>query len=332
MKHIFYVHSHTTYLTAVGTITLLNLNAGDVIFITARKYQIPADAYAPAKVMDWTVLFEQAMSSKFRFWKLNQLLLTADADIAAQIGQKYIAYVPHSGVFTVQVLITNKNCEGFHFIEEGSNCYSRNLQIKHFNARNFTKEFYSAIFYKSRYWETDFAFSKISKRNIKTETFGISKNSFSYLPVKHNVVTWPQLAYNVDLTFTNPFFIFEGAVEMDYLGYDTYLSAINEAVKAKGKPVNYVKFHPAQTAENKQAILNVFEQHGFKYVELPGNIPFEALITSNKGLDIVGFGSSLLIYAKLTNHHVSCFENLLMADPKYKNYKSRFDYDIESIN
>lgn len=63
----------------------------------------------------------------------------------------------------------------------------------------------------------------------------------------------------------------------------------------------YIKHHPAQI--NTSSLTAFFKKKGIKIREIPPNMAVELFLVHSDDLLVVGFYSSLLLYAKLLGHH-----------------------------
>ncbi|MEN2400554.1 polysialyltransferase family glycosyltransferase [Flavobacterium sp. MC2016-06] len=331
MKYLFYAHTHTLFLTALGVVNYLKLKPEDVIFLYTRNYANKS-IKIPYKEIDLSDIFSDSMKNgeEFYFWKLNKLVTKVDDLIAEEISEDYIAYLPHVGVFLPQVLATNKYCKGIRFVEEGLNCYSSSLGIRKNTWREFLKRLYSfGVNSYKRYWFSDSPFFHefLKKRyNLPTELFGISFNSFFSLNEKKHVVKWPNIQTGFSLDASNPIYIFEAAIEQKFASKDVYLGAVRIMIIETAKYNNYIKFHPGQSEENKNTIRQYFLERNLSITELPFTVPFELIMVEYPMLEIIGFNSSLLLYGKLFNHKVVSYDSLLMNDSLYIHYKKTVDY------
>jgi hypothetical protein len=333
MKHVFYAHSHTIFLTALGTVDYLKLNSEDVIFIYTRNYRNKSIAI-PYKEIDLSAVFSDSMKNGevFYFWKLNKLVKKVDNLIAKEVSGDYLAYLPHVGVFLPQVIATNKYCKGIRFVEEGINCYSSSLGVRKKTLREFLKRLYSfVVSYYYRYWFSDspFFYEFLKRRlHLSTELFGISPNSFNSLNEKKHIVKWPNIHTGFSLDVSNPIYIFEASIEQKFVSKEVYLDAVKIMISETARLENYIKFHPAQAEENKNIIRKYFLDRNLSIKELSLTIPFELVMVENDRLEIIGFNSSLLAYGKLFNHRVISYDSLLMNDSLYIHYKKTVDYKL----
>ncbi|GAB2642894.1 hypothetical protein GCM10027035_41150 [Emticicia sediminis] len=321
------------FLTALGTVEYLKLKEEDIVFLYTRNYKSTIIPISFTQI-DFSDIFADSMKrgEEFFFWKLNKLIDQVDKRISSVVPNEYIAYLPHVGVFLPQVIATNLHCTGIRLIEEGIGCYSLSIGERTSSLREITKRFLSFIVNQyRRYWFTDqpFYHKFLLKRLLyETETFGLSLDTYKSLSYKKNIIKWPNIKTNVNLDKSFPIFIFEAAIEQKFVSEPKYFSSVKIMIDQASQATNYVKYHPFQSENNKQTIRGYFKAKNVELIELPTDTPFELILLQFKNLNVFGFGSSLLLYAKNLGHQVQLFEYLLIDDPLYFRYKQLVDYKI----
>jgi len=90
--------------------------------------------------------------------------------------------------------------------------------------------------------------------------------------------------------------------------------------------MNYFKFHPFQSAENREYITSLFTKRGLQFKELPMEFPFEVYLSSYKHMTVLGFKSSLLVFAKQLGHNTVSLENELLANSaRYSHWRQNVE-------
>jgi hypothetical protein len=155
------------------------------------------------------------------------------------------------------------------------------------------------------------------------KVFAIDRCFFGNNSNNYNIIKWPifELSYKLETKW--PIFVYEGAVELGLIEYNYYIDAVKEQIERYSQEKNYIKFHPMQSNKERKHIENLFIEENKEVVVLPMDIPFELFITSNKDLNIYGFGSSLLFFSKTYGHNVISDEKNLLISNKYKWYYSK---------
>ena len=324
MKHIFFAHSHTLTLCSIGTINYLNLNHKDCIFLCTRNYIIP-EGLIDCKVIDASQVYNEYNK------ELSGTLLQNFKDIRRfdkylkewTEGDEYNFYPPHmSGIF--MLIASNKKCKRVSFVQEGAYTIP-GMFIKHLSLGQKTRRWLSSLkhygcFRKYVYglWYID---GCLPFQN-KIDLYATSKSYFQYMPQKKTVnhqISWPKYNKKLHLKYPDaPIFVFDGFVNNGVVDKDTYMSACKRIINENHNELNYIKFHPAQVQEERDRIMSLFFELGVKTEIFPETTPFEFYITNCNNLTIIGFSSSLLIYAKDAGHKVIARSSWLLDSPLYK--------------
>lgn len=330
MIHLFYIHSHTTFLSTLATIKLLNLSVSEVVFAISRNYKINNEKmFPPYKTIDFSNQFTYLMSNKYHVRRALKKTEEIDSVINDQIGANYLAYLPHIGVFMTQIIASHTLCLEVNFIEEGSVCYSKRMQAKKGFLKNDLKYLISKLLIPSkRFWLTDLIFNDLyGNLNINC-TFGISLKTFEFLPYKKNIIQWQKLGLSFEINEKFPIYIFDALIEMNFVEPQLYWSAVKQMIQESARECNYIKFHPYQSSENKNSIKSLFETQKVIYIELAQNVIIEDVIVNKENLTFNGFSSSILLYAKINNHKVNSYEKILQNDKKYRGFRKLYDFEL----
>lgn len=136
MKHIFYVHSHITFLVAKQYIFDQGIAADDCLFFTARNYHItkeytsqfrniinyPNDLFGPTEkpLSPFYNILNRTQGIK-RFEKLIRKLC-AEED--------FIFYTFSTFSHLCCIITTMSSCKGYYIIEEGSSAYQDSNMVE----------------------------------------------------------------------------------------------------------------------------------------------------------------------------------------------------------
>lgn len=302
MKHIFWVHSHITFLVSDLVIKHLNIQPNDLIFITGRSYKIPEKSkeYLYSLIID-----------------LNRL----DEPELINFKEKFELYIPQTRLEGIKTILKIDNCIKYNIIEEGLLAYSYyELPPKIL--------YYKILTYlgkKKRMRKLDYIHPKFKK------AYCINKKAFKGLVYNKVVLS---LNLKNDRNINNHYFnekcnviVFDGLVSY----HDVTLTEILELLKiiigfirkTNTKKVFY-KFHPVQVLEkNKKEVLeikNIFlETLDIEFIELPQQVILEELIFKNNKVNIFNFVSSVGFYANLAGNKVYSVSDRLkqVKLPKY---------------
>lgn len=326
MKHVFLIHSHTVFLTTMGVINKLNLNSENVVFIYFRNYTnslIPIN-YKVIRMDDEYTQMNKLSAIKF---KENRVFINKiDEIVEEKIADNFIVYGSHAGSHFIQTFITNKKCVQFNYIQEGALAFGTLCSYK----KNLKSIFYDIVnlfvfpINEKRIWCNYRWIVRMDVIKGKTtpKCYAISENIFKSLPFETTIVQWPKFNPNIDLNVSFPFFIMEASIEHHMVEKENYFSCLEEMIKENAIENNYIKFHPFQSKEHRAEIIALFEKNNCHVKELPDSVPFELILSYYKDLLILGFRSSLLVYAKQLGHRVISKENdLRKLSIKYNNVR-----------
>lgn len=311
MKHVFIINSHTTFLTSMGVIAYLGLNDDDVIFIYIRNYKNTI-TQIPYKTIDATKL---ALSYIDITSNYDTIIRTTDSFINQEIGTRYNLYVPHFWHYFFQVLYTHPFCRRVSYVQEGGPAY-RNLYEKQVSLLERFRMFIWLAVRRKRTFECKWYKRGIIFKQRKLDSFAINNTYFKHLPSENHIVEWPSQKVDIALVRNNPIFIFDGYVTNGIVEKDVYLSLCHEIVSEQASSHNYVKFHPAQTDEERKTILRYFSEIGCMAEIMSDEIPMEFIIIQFKKMKYIGFTSSLLYYAHDYGHEVISYETKLLSSSK----------------
>lgn len=325
MKHVFFAHSHTLTLCSLGTIEYLNLPHKDCIFLCTRNYDMP-DGLTDCSIVYFNDLFNE-FNRDLPGSILNNIKDIDRFDKALMSitsNDKYCFYTPHlfGGIYTL--IASHKKCRKVSFVQEGAYCVAG----KFINYQNvFQKIFRFFLSFKRtgtfrQYacsgWYTDgcLPFQK------KIDLYATTENFFQYMPREkcvYHKISWPQ--YSGDLFIEHPLspiFIFDGYVKNGVVDRDIYMTACKRLIEENYSEHNYVKFHPAQSLEERKGIIAIFESLHVHWEQFTESKPFEFYIAGCKNLKVVGFASSLMYFAKDAGHSVIARTSWLLNSPLFK--------------
>ena len=325
---MFVIHSHTSFLTAMGTIDFLNLKEDEVGIAWSRNYHnILYDRNYKSEDINWTA--EYPFIKKMFHHRADFRRIDAQIENLTG-GDEYILYAPHPTASQFELLLTNKKCVGFNYIQEGA-LVLKGLFTKRKRSLSYKiKDRILRLIYNNRLFGARLTWDvpPFKKLNKEPECFAISDDIFDGSNYKQNIIKWP--AYQIPEEFTinpeNPCFITESFIEKDVVDKDVYLGLYKDLINAKGKDFNYIKFHPAQWEETKKEIIELFENEGKKVKVLPDNFPFEVYLSSYKNMTVCGFRSSLVVFAGQLGHESYSLENKLrLLSAKYDRWRENME-------
>lgn len=307
MKHVFVINSHTTFLTSMGTVDLLDLKADDVIFIYIRNYSNSV-CFVPFKACECTNLFNSCSRITENY---PEKVSTIDKFISKEIKGKYNLYVPHLWHWFFQLLYTNKNCKRVSYIQEGGPAQTK-VYVNDVPFLECIKSFIRLAILKQRIFESKWYIKGSIYKQWHLDSYATNDIYFKMLPSRNHIVKWPKIKLDIAINNEAPIFIFDGFITNGYVEPYIYLKCCKEIIKKHSKRNNYVKFHPAQKEEEREIIISYFEEIGAIVETMRDEIPTEYVILQFSNLTFVGFMSSLLYYAHDFGHKVVCCEDLII--------------------
>ena len=330
MKHIFFAHSHTLVLCSLGTIKYLNLDHKDCVFLCTRNYIMPR-GLTDIRLIDANLAYD-----KFEKYKYGSLLENRKAlkEYDKYVdewtdGEEFMYYPPHLWGCIFFMMSTHKRCKRVSFVQEGAYTvegyfYTNRKIISIIRGwLSSIRHFGNMRVYPCNGWYVDGCLRFQKEINV----YATNDTFFRYMPQKvthTHIIKWPE--YIGDLLIidsSTPIFVFDGYVTNGIVDKDVYLSCCLRIIKENYKEHNYIKFHPAQSISEREFIINTFNEIGVGYTIFPEDIPFEFYISSGMKLSIVGFGSSLLYFAKDAGHNVIARSTWLLDSEKFRRQVDR---------
>lgn len=331
MKNLFVINSHTTCLSALGTITYLNLNANNVVFVYVRNYKNYL-IDLPYHSLNLSVEYDSCMSKPYQLRKYKNMIRFVDEKINNLCkDEEFLMYAPSPGGHRLfQIILSNSKCIGMNYLQEGALIFDRLLLH---SSLPWKYQLYDSVLnflYQHRIWASYYSWQMpdfLVDKKKTPESFAISIDIFSKLPYTNNVIKWPVFSitnpeFQIDSQY--PCFIFESSIEMKVIEREIYMKYSQLLIEEKAEMLNYIKFHPAQSEENKNEIRSYFKKQNLEYKELSMEIPFEMYISTYANMKVYGFNSSLLIFAKQLGHQTYSLESeLLKRSEKYKQWRQK---------
>lgn len=324
MKHVFIINSHTTYLTSIGVIDLLNFSKDEVLLVLVRNYK--NDLMRDYKRIDASNLSletEKVFDKKYNCFFIKHIVNQVDSFISNVIDGDFHLYAPHLSHPFWQIAYTSNLCLGFSYIQEGCLPF-KTAYVNKAPLLAHLKNIYMKYISKGRVWCYRPWFLREEIIDIeKINSYSIDNKFFKYLPVQNIIVKWPvPLAIpNCCFKDNHKIFIFDAFVKNHVMELKDYLSQCEKLIDKEAAQNNYLKFHPGQSSEERNQIIRYFENKRLSFEILDNNIPFEYIIMTQRSLSLTGYGSSLLFLAYRYHHNVTCYDDELLVYPLYQAYK-----------
>ena len=325
MKHVFVINSHTTYLTAMGTIDYLKLEVSSIIILLVRNYKntYMRKDYRILDASDLSYKSEKAFASRnLRRKDKVEMIKIIDEFIIDNIGETFHLYAPHLAHPLWVVLYTNKACCHFSYIQEALAPFTNR-----FVTRTPLLGFFENIYYdmlthgRMWYYRPWYLHSRI-RIDIKMDAYARNEKFFKNLPLKTSIIDWPLPEQDISLSFEedHKIFIYDAHVVHHIMKSDDYIMMCKKLIETQAATYNYLKFHPGQSIEETNIIKEYFKSKNLNFLVIDNAIPFEYIIMTKKNLKLTGYGSTLLFLAYDYGHKVYCYDKELLQFKSFKKY------------
>lgn len=331
MKHLFYVHSHITFLVSKQYVFDQGINPDDCLFFCTRGYryndeysqifrngcQYPKDIFANE---NFDIL------PRFNFIKGYHNIHLLENFINDKFNNdSFVFYTFNTSSHVHSVIATMKKCLGYYIIEEGLSAYTEINKlpqlykgVKKIVFKHILQPIFPRFFILK-----DHIFSSSSKYYLGT--IAILPEAFNPLPPKHLLVTNPfseislGFAPTVVISIDSAFEIYQ--VPLDAIA--TVFQKIKDNIALKENIVVAAKFHPyyyihTENKEKFQAVLKTV--FGELFRELPMDAILEDVLNTYHS-DFYSLWSSIGIYAQRNGCKCYSFAHFLNEKIQNKEYQ-----------
>ncbi len=316
MKHVFFIHSHTSFLVAMGILDAIKVSERDVLFLTARNYRTRI-VEVPYRMVDIEHILRLPKSYHFSIFKQKSYIKAIDQFIAAHVQGDYYAYIPHVASYGFQVIASNKHCRCVNLCQESAySFFQKERPTYKLYGRRILLSLTNRIWAQTNWYPPQWMYNL--EGGVKT--WAVNGDYFAPLKrAEQHVIRLPKFKLNVKINEEIPIFLFEAAVDQHSIEEGVYLDGCRALIEKYGEDTNYVKFHPAQTEGSRLKILKLYGQR--KVEILSDDIPFEMIIAQCSHLKIYGFHTSLIKFAKEAGHQVVSYEKYLIdRSVRFRNF------------
>lgn len=315
MKHVFFIHSHITWLVSLGVIRHRALDASDVLLVCTRGYVPPEPGLATMVFPDrrWVITW------RLRQWWRQQRDLARFVDAVAG-GREFAWYLPHTAFPFFRAFARHRLCRGFHLIEEGMAAYHRPEAID---------RILSKVVSSRRGWRGWIARALVK---IRPPVFADPRYIAAYASTDE---AFPGYARRERIRIEGPapagageietVLVFDGVLEAQMADEAPLHACLQELVARlaeDGRRTVHYKLSPQQYIDQrysprlKQAVHG--NPYGIQFVELPANYSLELLAIAGRA-DFFVFLSSVGIYAAEAGCRVySMSRRLAELDGRYR--------------
>lgn len=342
MKHIFVVHSHITYLAALGVIEHEGLPLSDCVLVS------PSYQRAEPVTVQIVPYLSGLRANRFSIGCYLRPIQRIDRVISRLTnGERYTLYFSVT-LPLVRVLLTNVLCTDFHIIEEGVSAYVSWFDLPTmttysragFRARGLVSRLRDTILpllrgYTSRLQALPIFYNAYQHPDRKF--YGFSDSSYVQLAVGHRVkLSFESIvrrfdfsAVGVDLSGAT---IWLGdcvdSSQSDGVRYFEALEQgfINHILSNRSTARVFVKFHYRESLASRNATLELFARHGVDVEVIHDTVIMEIALLSCAGAKLYGTYSSLLLYAAFIGHKAYSVDRFYTAGVLDNRISSFWDY------
>lgn len=343
MTHVFQIHSPLTYAGAVHYISVKNLALEDCLFLCWRGAEGLIDIDVEHCIYSYAIEnIDFAHELSFKIKEVEKIKASQEkvkrfkSWFNSIIKNEFIYYVPHLSYIRDRLIVKQKECKGYYFLEEGLGVYNPLIhqeRVDKYNERgvNIIKnKLKSHLIFGCDVAINEGVYFVYDKF---LGAIGYTENAFFDFP-KKQIIGLPfkekQPNAEVEHLFVFDNFINDQSVQTK-LYFDVIHMLFSRLNEEKVKTIHY-KIHPAIKNDVfhlnylKDEINHAEETTSVNFKELDIQQSIEELAISNRGnITVYGVYSASLFYANecgastylLTNH-------LMQLDPLFNNYINKY--------
>ena len=331
MKHIFIVHSHITYLSALGVVMTEKIAPTEVL-ILSESYNFPD---APIPICQTKKL---AITGKFVFTPYKRM----DKIIKESIGEApFIAYIP---VFHYmgKYLMTHPQCTKFNFTEEGFAAYYDFFSYKLYSAyaigpfrfsrglsglKQRLRPVLNAIKGHTPKIEAIPTFYGAYAADPNVTFYGFHELSYYLTADKvvvnlRDVFTHYRMKAKHNLTGSHIWIGNPDILSKCNIAVEEYIEAIRSGcvpkLRSEGVTKISIKHHYRELPRQRKLITEMFFNEGFEVEELSDDTILELELANATNCKLYGVMSSLQVYGVILGHESFSIANHI------KNYSIYF--------
>ncbi|QFZ54432.1 hypothetical protein FEZ18_06300 [Oceanihabitans sp. IOP_32] len=320
--HVFYIHSHITFVIAQLFILEYNLSKNKIRYITSRGYKLKSneDSYDMTEFYNYL----ETESRLNKVFKLKEKIEHLDNGIKLLTDNKpFCAYLPQFNHSLFQIIGTHDLCESLVLVEEGITAYKLDKEL-YKSTKIKCSQFLSKLISK-RFLLKNKHYQPYPKDKFKY-AICINKDCFPFIEEKKVLKINSQIVTNYNNTIENGnvVFVLDSFKERTKISEEEYLMIIKETLKLLKTYDNqlFIKFHPEQNELIRKKTLSfVINNFGFDSITcLKDSCILEFEFLKSKNLTVIGMHTSLLYYAKRFDHHVLSGIKLTSGIPEIDTY------------
>lgn len=329
MKHVFITHSNVTKIVIESIISDLKLLKEEVVIISFRNNVI--EGY---KNIDLESFREQSKhlfegGGKRKLLQIPIIYTTLHKiDALLSIKTNFKLYTPQLYNSFFQIIATHKHCKKINIIEEGMSSYLRKGTPQ---SPSYKLLLFNKLIYRNRLLSprSFFGVERFQKEE-EAMYYILSKQSFNWLSNRKIVHI-----EGVEKIIPDGAVIFipDGLVEFNKTTKEDYFRIIKCFIRDnKHNKKVFTKFHPQQSLEIKEMIINEFGKH-FQLIIIEPDVIMEKqfLVKRQEKLQLFGCFSSLLFYGQMAGQDTFSYINELKMDKTKSLYLKNQIISLEKI-
>lgn len=307
MKHLFYVHSHITFLVSKQYVFDKRIDPDDCLLLCSRNY-VPCYEYQqlfknirkyPQEVFDSRKEDLSLLKNFFNGFIGMHFLEDFIANYCQQ--DEFLFYTFSTNSHMCSIIVTMKKCMGYYLMEEGSSSYSDDKIIKKsLGKRNLIFQSILVHIFPRFYLLKDHHFSTASKKY--KGVIATSEKALCQLKGEHVIISNPfgkqELSYSPNIVLSVDASLHLCQMNTEHI--EAIMNEICQFVNHKYKnPIIAYKMHPMIEKEPfansiRNILLKAFDN--FRVEELPNDIAIEEVLNAYH-CDFFSDWSSVAIYA-----------------------------------
>lgn len=319
--HLFYVTNYIALNNYLSVIKTNDININNCFFYSPRFDEIDFNLNVKLNFIDQHKFYSIKNKIKFFFnAKGRQFLKNINEELSYN---KYYLYIPHLFNIRERILLKNKFCVKYFFIEEGLTSYR--LDFDRINNIDWGKA-------STKKKETYINLLKCQPLTIYNNKYGgcYANNieSFKRFPKKS---IFP-LIFNHTQKKKNNFSKYDNShiIAIDspwgWSDFNNYLFAIKSLVnylKNNKTEFVYIKFHPDCNEKNIDQIQSLFFESKIKIELIPKNIYVEEVASFKIKFKLYNLKSALILYAGFYDISIFIFDSSLKSNDAFYNNQKR---------
>lgn len=319
LKHLFYASNFIALSNYLTIIKEKNLNLSNCIFYSPRKIQSTIHI---KKEINFIEIENIQLTKSRKYFLNNRLKIHSFVKKINELLNNtfYHLYIPHLINYREKLLLLNKKCQKYSFVEEGLPAYRIDFKIE--TNSNILSLKYSNI---HESMPLGINFKKFAG------AYGTNDHAFHWMPKKKKI----KLNFNHD-AFEN-FNLsdkYQNILGLDsphtFDDFSVYLNCIQYFVEnqfLKKHETLYLKFHPdyENKTSKKSEIIEILNNQNLNYEILDNNILVERYVQKNHNITFYNINSTLIIYVLLAGGEVIQFGH------KFKKSDRKLEYSINLI-